>query len=1392
MPLDKTISHTQYQSPEALLGRHGNHSAQKNETSGRTKWLNKITPSGIKNFLQSRASATVRDTRHHGASSLQTGGTNFDRPVDASDLTTSIENIPVAETRSQSKYDNLSAQLETIYANWNVDDYINVDDVSSVINALNHNQDNELFDHEINGINILYSKLLIEDAINTGANKDFVKSLELSILYTDLKKNKDEAGIQNLLQHIAKAKHQNLFIIETLSSGERRSNLGHATGRVITRHPTGSWGKPLVAVNVNKGYRSDKDRGRYTYRFLKEKPSMRKLRYPKWDAHKARSRLDGNGQTVGNCSVIAYKEALQVAKAFQDADFKKGFFEPLGNTDPAASAGSKELKDIFKTLYGFGEDNTIRVQDKLSSLLLKKLEEKASDPLSIIDSKDIKRVSGLTKIRFAQKRDREAIIDGKTQNSTFRTISPDIIQDVGLDQNKLHLADVKTVITSGQGVSNYLGLSDANLIDATEVIKALNELWQMDAGTIDEKANLTKQLIKSSILAASNYDLKIDLINSFISLNNFQASSTENTDKAKRDVQNIAIDALQEYHSPGNQEELLQDPRIKNIVSALLKSGNATGSQALLSTLVFPEVEGFKDSSESPKTINERNIKAFITKLLNDTNFVSDLRHVLAKQSDNVSLINWISLIDKFITIKSDEFRDPAQGQSGPTAAQQKRALKADWAPAVLRAAEHKLKSDKIRDHEDAIDAMGIAISIFGASQNDVRDNSALSAIFKRTLAQKSGEAFINALHLASYYNSAQTAIEQADPIPLADKLLAEFHKGQDWEKSQTAHALCLLAPSGKAHFINGLLEKPNDFHTARPDEKNYIIYAITQLLSANNFDAEKPVTDFIKVFSNDLKKDFAEQVQLLENGDKELSLTYLYNLTNLIELSQASNSPLGADVKSIIQLDDDQTQGLTKAITQVSNQRTGESLAVAASLARISQTAKDAIKSSDQQQLGDNLQKSFVEGSTWTQEHTTFALGLLNNDGKASFISGLNNKPQALQNARHDEKKDIIETANNLLSTNSQYNVQTATLFANTFKEDLKTELSQQVNYRATEDNSYNEDYVKNLFNILPKAEIVALANSLSDTTTVGPATFKAFSELLTQHALNHSDATHKSDVFAALIDVSHQLLNYGDPNNISVAIERLAHLSLDPINIDITTLGTLNKEALINTLLNIFSNPSTHDDTRHNTTLILRDSKISDQARLAAYQHADSKFVDAISTLANREGSLNDAYLALDLADLLLPTHNPNDPAFQRFNDTKFGQSASLKTQLANAIADQSYKLLASNAPEDRNNGAFRLVNLLLTPISARLRQPYTTHKKLTLALKKFLSDPAIHPSLKQSVRLALNSPSFSLHGTPSFTEAIDEIIAGQPLTANSSTPSFIESIDEIIAAKGFNSKQ
>lgn len=1386
MPLDKTISHTQYQSPEALLGRHGKHSAQKNETSGRTKWLNKITPSGIKNFLQSRASATVRDTRHHGASSLQTGGTNFDRPVYASDLTTSIENIPVAETRSQSKYDNLSAQLETIYTNWNVDDYINVDDVSSVINALNHNQNNEFFDYEINGINILYSKLLIEDTEETNKNEDFVKSLELSILYTDLKTNKDEAGIQNLLKHIAKAKNQNLFIIDTLHNDE----LGHSTGSVITRRPKGSWRKPLVAVNVNKGYRSDKNRGRYTYRYLQKKPPMRKLEYPKYDAHKARSRLDGNGQTVGNCSVIAYKEALQVAKAFQDADFKKDFFKPAGKTDPAASASSKDLKDKFKTLYAFGKDNKTRVQDKLSSLLLKKLEEKASDPLSIIDSKDIERVRGLTKIRSAQKQDRKAIISGKTENNAFRTISPDIIQDVGLDQNKLHLANVKTVITSGQGVTNYLGLSDANLIDATEVIKALNELWQMDAGTIDEKANLTKQIILDSTDATSDDHLKIDLINSLISLNNFQASSTGNTDKAKRVVQEMAVEALQDYHSPSNQAKLLQDPRITNIVSALLKSGNATDSALLLTKLVFHEVKGSDNSSESPKAINERNIKAFVTKLLNDTNFVSDFRHALEKQSDNVPLERWIALIDKFITIKADEFRDPAPGQSGPTAEQQQRAFEADWAPAVLSAAEHKLKSDKIRDHEDAIYAISVAINEFGASQQDVKDNSALSAIVERTLAQKSGKAFIRALGLARCHESAQTAIKQADPIPLADKLLAEFREGESWAKSQTTHALSVLAPSGIAHFINGLLEKPKDFHTAELDEKNNIIYAINQLLSANNSHTQKPVTDFIKAFSNDLKKDFAEQVQLLENGDHESSLRYLYNLTNLIELSQASNSPLADDVKSIIQLDDDQKQGLTKAITQVSNHHTGEPLAFVAAFARISQTAQNAIKSSDQQQLGDNLQQSFVEGSTWTQWQATFALGLLNNDGKASFISGLNNKPQALQNARHNEKKDIIETANNLLSTNSQYNVQTATLFANTFKEDLKTELSQQVNYRATEDNSYNEDYVKNLFNILPKAEIVALANSLSDTTTVRPATFKAFSELLTQHALNHSDATHKSDVFAALINVSHQLLNSGDPNNISVAIERLAHLSLDPINIDITTLGTLNKEALINTLLNIFSNPSTHDDTRHNTTLILRDSKISDQARLAAYQHADSKFVDAISTLANRKGSLHDAYLALDLADLLLPTHNPNDPAFQRFNDTKFGQSASLKTQLANAIADQSYKLLASSAPEDRNNGAFRLVNLLLTPISARLRQPHTTHKKLTLALKKFLSDPAIHPSLKQSVRAALNS--LLLHGTPSFTEAIDEIIAGQPLTANSSTPSLIESIDEIIAAKGFNSKQ
>jgi len=52
---------------------------------------------------------------------------------------------------------------------------------------------------------------------------------------------------------------------------------------------------------------------------------MRDFRYPKRDAHANRSRLAGNSQQVGNCRVIAFKEALQVAKAFEDKAFKKDF-----------------------------------------------------------------------------------------------------------------------------------------------------------------------------------------------------------------------------------------------------------------------------------------------------------------------------------------------------------------------------------------------------------------------------------------------------------------------------------------------------------------------------------------------------------------------------------------------------------------------------------------------------------------------------------------------------------------------------------------------------------------------------------------------------------------------------------------------------------------------------------------------------------------------------------------------------------------------------------------------------------------------------------------------------------------------------------------------------------
>lgn len=1077
MPLDKTTSHRPGQSPTVLVGGADNNITHGNQNNGGITRLTEITHSGAARTLQSRTSAIVRDARISGAPHMQPVGTNFDRPGDAPEFTTTIEAVPVADFNVQTNYDNLSTQLECIYTKWNVDDYLNGDDVSALINGFHHNQNNTFSESDLFGINILYSKLLIEDAINSGLDNDFVKSLALSILYTDLKARNDEAAIQALLQHVANRKDQNLFIIETLSSSQRRTYYAHGTGRIITRHPTGARGKPLVAVNVNKGYRSDEGRGQYTFRFLEERPSIRKLRYPKWDAHAACSRLGGNGQAVGNCGVIAYKEALQLARAFQDTDFKNGFFKRVRDINPFSIIGSHKLKTQFKTLYGFGENNTVRVHDKLSSLLLQKLEDKATNNPTPKRLEDVARVRALTKIRFAQKLDRDAVTKGveRNRNRPFRTISPEIIKEVGLDSQALHLADVKTIIKVGHGVPKYLGLSGSDRTDARKVIASLQTLWLSDAGTIDEKINLTKQLVKISIGAVKGYNKKVELIEKLISLDAFQSVSSDITVKAKRVVQNAAVDALNRYHSSNKQAQFLHDPRIKNIVSDLIESGNVKDAQRILSRLVFHTIEAkggpiepirqlFRRNREGARAVNERNIKTFVIELLNDNNFMAGLQRSLEKQRDDVPLNYWIALIGRFVSLKSDEFRDSAASQADPTAKAQIDAFKSEWGAVVLRAAEHKLKSDKIGDRQGAIDAIDIAIADFGASESDVRENAALLSVIKHALAQQSGTAFLNTLSLARRHSIAQTTLKCADPIPLADKLITEFRQSDSWGRAQITNAVRLLSHSGQSRFMKGLLAHPADFQNAHSREKNDIVYTLTQLLSVRTADAQTTVGDFIRVFSSDLKQDLFTQFEFLEQGNSKLYSNYLINITNLIELSQAANSALTPDVKNIIKFDDAQTRLLSQAVNQSIRYHSGKLLAVTVSLGRISQVVRKAIQDADQQRLGGALQKSFSVGSAWVQRQTTFALGLLRNNGKARFIKGVNSQPLALQKASNNVKKDVIVAVNSLLNVDDPDYTQVVIAFANTFENDLRREISQQIEYRENK----SRDFDLNFFNLV------------------------------------------------------------------------------------------------------------------------------------------------------------------------------------------------------------------------------------------------------------------------------------------------------------------------------------
>jgi hypothetical protein len=1202
VPTDSSISHSRSQTREALL-RSAAESASnvRTDSTKHLKWLPRIQATTVPNTRHSRASGHTQDTRQSTVGNTRhPTDSGFNRPDETAHLNASIDNFAVDVDQSKTDFDQLDEKLQSIYAKWNIEDYINGDDISSIVNALHHNQNNEYFPENLRAINILSAKLLIDNAEKESLDKNFVKSLKLSILYTDLKSSKDEVGVKSLLKHIADKKEQNLFVIEMLSSSDRRSKHSHATGRVITCHPKASADKPLVSINLNKGYIANPiGRGQYTFRMLNEEPSMRALRYPKRDAHSNQSRLSGQSQVVGNCGVIAYKEALQLARAFENPKFKNAFFVRNHFVNPFGGMGSKALKAQFKANYGFGADRQTRAQDTLTELLLDKLKEKSNSDPSGQTKAQVKRVENLRKIHCAQKLDRDASKAGKIPNrrERLRTISPDILRQAGLDPTDgEHLADVKTTKKTGPGITRYLGLSELSRTNSKKVIGALNNLWQKDAGTLDEKANLTKQFIKSSVESAEFQNSKLNLIERLITLDGLNLASPESEKIVKNIIRETVIDQLHRYHDNSTHKVLLKDQRIKTIVGTLVKEGNLKQAQRILRSLVFHRISDHKGPlqvirrlfTRDPKTVNERNVKAFVEELTHQGSFMTDLKEALSREKGDTQLRHWISLIDHFIEHVCEQFEDPQGDQPGPSAKEQSHALKAEWAPIILHAGVQKLNQSKNSDKEEGIYAINYALGTLNANQEELQEFQELSTALGRSLKEQVGSTFVTAIAMARNCEAAKAAIQRPDlnnPThqiqreehhqTLAKKLLVEYQDGGRWKQYNTSWAIGLLMPNAKETFLKGLIVKPDDFQNARSYEKSNVTFAVNQLLRSNSDSAKQIANDFIAMFSHTLIQDFSVQLKAINGEDEETKLNSNY-VENLIELSRLSQN-LGLQLK--------------------------------------------------------------------------------------------------------------IE---NMISTK----------------------------------------------------QADSLMAPLSDSDNMAQSLFNIRTNLLTTYAQHNHEPQRQREIYGTLIDASQRMIDSGNKELAESGVLRLAILGTHPINIDITEPGKGNKQALIDSLIELFSDPDTSQSARFDSHLLLKQPHIADPVRIAISNKVNTYFIRAFTALADREGNARGARDALELADVLLPSGRAGN-SFSDFNETALGKNTPLRTQFFNTIADQMSVLLRDDNRSTQAEGVLRLANLVLPPLSADLALSKAANTDIVLPLLvKIFSDPKTPLATRHNIHLILSA--------------------------------------------------
>ncbi len=839
------------------------------------------------------------DLRSNRNRHLQASG-NFANPeilIDSSSLTMS------GDDHQSIDYNSIDDRISDILSKNNVDDLINGNDISSILNSLYHNQRNEYSISNIHKITILFLHLLIEDGVAGAAyHPDFTKSLKLSILYTDLRTNEDHACVQALLKHVANSMDENLFIIETLSSSTRRQAHPHATGRILTRNPNNSQSNPLVSVIVNKGYiKNPIARGQYTFRPLTDSPTFNKLRYPKRDAHAINTRLSGRSQVVGNCGMIAFKEALQLATAFQEPNFKKAFFIKSLPSNPFFSLGSSSsLKREFKNHYKIGNQ---RVHDKLAEILLNKLTEKVNDDVSGKRLNEIDKVADLIKTQKIHKQHRTELQQTLGQQK-FETLAPiqNTYADNGADNETTHLINVKTLQTQGSSVLQYLGLSHIHLTDPIKINQAVADLWNSTHGSQNNKITLTKYVLQKSIQYCEQYrghKIKIALIEVLITTAGNGVESETLRSVAKRIVQTSAALELTEDQNPNR----LNDDQIKDLILTLINDNSLHSAHKIMSSLLSNRIREKnnllalirKFFTGDPKAHRGKRINQFLMTLVNNEGFIDNLQsHIMNSNTDLDSPLYWYSLAQKFMLLQIENLGDVSDKEL------QEKKIRSDWATALLHSAEKQLESYKSQSVSDGL--KGIALSLkLGAMENQISSKQNLLDALIDSLTNKEGQQFKNAVQLINRSYLSREALQFVDHQKLALKIGKQFGASDAWD-GEFSHIARNLNQESVRHVINTVIHNPTVFANASLYTKFQLLSGVNNLLESDNSNSISVGVKFINRFREQISHGLSKELDALTTD--EINISYLIKLVALLNNCEQHKAMPIESLISIAQFD--------------------------------------------------------------------------------------------------------------------------------------------------------------------------------------------------------------------------------------------------------------------------------------------------------------------------------------------------------------------------------------------------------------------------------------------------------------------------------------------------------